>query len=56
VIVKNKLRFWTVIGTGIGVAVGFTSKNIPAGVFIGTGTGMLLMIITNLETDNKIRN
>jgi hypothetical protein len=53
---KNKLSFWSVIGIAIGTATGIASKNFPAGLFIGAGTAMLLMIVTNLEVDRKIRN
>ncbi|MDP4264897.1 MAG: hypothetical protein Q8941_20380 [Bacteroidota bacterium] len=53
---KNKASFWTVIGISISAAISATSKNIPAGLFIGAGTSMLLMILTNLEADKKIRN
>ncbi|MBL7744670.1 MAG: hypothetical protein JNN00_14460 [Chitinophagaceae bacterium] len=53
---KNKAGFWTIIGMATGTAIAIVSKNIPAGLFIGAGTGMLLLIITNLETDKKIQN
>ncbi len=53
---KSKAGFWTIIGVAIAIAIAVVSGNIPAGLFIGTGTGMLLMIITNLETDKRIQN
>jgi hypothetical protein len=53
---RNKAGFWTMIGIAIGTVTGVASKNIQAGIFIGIGTGMLLVILTNLETDRKIRN
>jgi hypothetical protein len=53
---KNKISFWIAIGISIGTATGIVSKNAPAGVCIGIGAGMLLMILTNLEADRKIRN
>jgi hypothetical protein len=53
---KKKAGFWTVTGIAIGTAISIASKNIPAGLFIGAGTAMLLMIVTNLEVDRKIRN
>lgn len=52
----NKAGFWTAIGIAIGTAIGIASKNFPAGLFIGAGAAMLLMIVTNLEVDKKIRN
>lgn len=52
----NKAGFWTVIGVAIGTVTGVASKNMEAGICIGIGTGMLLMIVTNLEVDRKIRN
>lgn len=53
---KRKAGFWTVMGLAIGTATSIASKNIPAGLFIGAGTAMLLMIVANLEVDKKIRN
>lgn len=53
---KNKAGFWTVTGIAIGSIIGIVSKNFAAGLFIGAGTAMLLMIVTNLEVDKKIRN
>jgi hypothetical protein len=53
---KKKAGFWTVAGIAIGTGISIASKNIPAGLFIGAGTAMLLMIVTNLEVDRKIRN
>jgi hypothetical protein len=53
---KNRISFWTTIGIAIGAATGIASKNIHAGFCIGIGAGMLLMIVTNLEVDKKIRN
>jgi zinc transporter ZupT len=53
---KNKTGFWTAIGIGIATSVSITSQNIPAGLFIGGGSSMLLLIITNLEVDRKKRN
>jgi hypothetical protein len=52
----NKSSFWIVIGIAIGIATGVASKNIQAGIFIGVGAGMLLLIVTNLEVEKKIRN
>ena len=53
---KNKAGFWTAVGIGIAASVSISSRNIPAGLFIGIGTSMLLMIITNLEVDQKKGN
>ncbi len=53
---KSKTSFRAVLGISISVTISLASKNIPAGIFIGAGTSMLLMIITNLEVDRKIRN
>lgn len=53
---KRKKSFWIITGIGIGVAAGAASKNFQAGICIGIGTTILLMIITNLEVDKKIRN
>jgi hypothetical protein len=53
---SNKQIFWMAIGIAIGIATGVASKNIHAAIFIGSGAGMLLIILTNLETDKKIRN
>lgn len=53
---KNKTGFWTVVGVGIATSVSVASENIPAGLFIGGGSSMLLLIITNLEVDRKKRN
>jgi hypothetical protein len=53
---KRKISFWATIGLIIGTATSAASKNIPAGLFIGAGAAMLLMIVTNLEVDRKIRN
>ena len=53
---KNKLSFWAVTGIVIATAVAVTSGNLMAALFIGTGIAMLLMIVTNLEVERKIRN
>jgi hypothetical protein len=53
---KNKAGFWTVAGIAIAASVSAASQNIPAGLFIGSGSSLLLMIITNLEVDPKKRN
>ena len=53
---KNKAGFWITVGVTVGVAIGITTKNFPAALFIGAGTAMLLMIVTNLEADKKIKN
>lgn len=53
---KSKTSFWIMIGIAIGTATEVASKNIEAGIFIGAGAAMLLMILTNLEVDRKIRN
>lgn len=53
---KAKTGFWTIAGIAAGSATGVASGNFPAGLFIGTGTGMLLMIVINLETDKKIKS
>ena len=53
---KNRAGFWIGVGVTVGTAIGISAKNFPAGLFIGAGTAMLLMIITNLEVDKKIRN
>ena len=53
---KNKAGIWAIIGIAIGTATGIASKNLQAAICIGIGTTMLLMIITNLEVDKKIRN
>ena len=53
---NNKAGFWTIVGIAIGMATWIASKNIQAGIFIGAGAAMLLMIVTNLEVDKKIRN
>ncbi|MBL7737922.1 MAG: hypothetical protein JNK14_01800 [Chitinophagaceae bacterium] len=50
---KRKTGFWVIIGTAIGTTTTIASHNILAGLFIGAGAGMLLMIVTNLETDKK---
>ena len=44
------------VGIVLAAVITVSSKNIQAGAFIGTGTAMLLAIVTNLEVDRKIRN
>ncbi len=53
---KNKISLWTITGAVIAATTGIASKNIPAALFIGAGGAMVLMIVTNLEVDRKIRN
>jgi hypothetical protein len=53
---KNRFSLWTAIDIAIGIATEISSNNLPAALFIGTGTAMLLLIVTNLEVDRKIRN
>jgi hypothetical protein len=53
---KNKAGFWTFVGIGIAASVSVATQNIHAGLFIGGGSSMLLLIITNLEVDRKKRN
>jgi hypothetical protein len=53
---KNKAGFWIIIGIAIATATWIVSKNFQAGICLGIGTAMLLMIVTNLEVDKKIRN
>ena len=53
---KKKTGFWMMMGIGIAAVVSISSGNLQAGLFIGSGTAVLLMIITNLETDRKKRN
>ena len=53
---KNRFPFWILIGVVLSTAIGIASGNFRAGLFMGTGIAMLLMIITNLEVERKIRN
>jgi len=53
---KNKAGFWILVGIGLAISISIASQNIPAGLFIGGGSSMLLLIITNLEVDRKKRN
>jgi hypothetical protein len=50
---KRKPVFWIVVAIAISVSVGLGFDNIPAGITIGPGIGLLMAIVTNLETDNK---
>ena len=54
--VRSKLFFWTMIGAAIATVAGIISKNIAASLFVGAGSSMVLMIVTNLEVDKKVRN
>jgi hypothetical protein len=53
---KSKTGFWVIVGIATAIIIYISSGNIPAGLFIGGGAAMLLMIITNLEVDRKKRN
>ena len=48
---KSNFSFWLVIGMGVGTALGVALDNIPMGISVGAGSGMLVLLLTFFEKD-----
>jgi hypothetical protein len=46
---KVNFYFWLVTGISISTALGVAFDNIPAGVSLGAGTGMLALLLSVLR-------
>jgi hypothetical protein len=46
---KINLFFWPVTGIGVGTVLGFAVNNIPAGVSLGIGCGLLALLLSFLQ-------
>ena len=53
--IKNKPSFPVIFGITIGAATEITSQNISASVFIGAGSGLLLLLLTILKVERNNR-
>jgi hypothetical protein len=46
---KTNVFFWLITGVGIGTVLGVAFDNIPAGVSLGTGSGLLALLLSILR-------
>jgi hypothetical protein len=46
---KANFFFWLITGIGVGTALGVALDNIPAGVSLGAGSGLLALLLSLLR-------
>lgn len=46
---RANFSFWLITGIGVGTALGVAFDNIPAGVSLGAGSGMLALLLSVLR-------
>ena len=45
----TNFSFWLITGTAVGTALGVAFDNIPAGISLGAGSGLLALLISVLR-------